>query len=292
VVVGAPPDNALGVTAPAVWNLQVAALCHARGIPFVDVYSTLTDDGSGISGAGRYKTTLNVDNTHPSEIGAKAWAQAIVNAIASWSPFYADPLAAAHNSYSSDATGSFPLNASNAVLLTDTNADGIPDNWTKSQGNAGDTISLVTETGVPGKMLSITRAANGTVDPILLSSSGALVPGHRYRAFLRLKTTGVDAAYLAQIVTTGTGGGNTTSSWAGFDVRLTDSPARAGNALFSLTNWKREVPLSTFSADFVAPAGLPSNTTVWCIQLRGSAASPAYTVEIQPWLVDLTTAGA
>lgn len=294
VVTSAPPANALSFYVPPKWNAQLHRECAKRGVPFIDIYSALVDDGTGSQGAGYYKSTYNSDNTHPSEIGAKAWAQAIVTAISStgWFPFYSDTFAPAHNVYNGD-TASYPMSSANAVMVLDSNSDGVPDTWTKTGGNAGDTLSLVTEPGVPGKMLSITRVAAGTSDVFVQSNSFTIVPGHKYRFFLRIKTSGVDSAYANQISTSGTGSAQTTSSaFQGFDVRLTNSPALGDWALFGLRTWKRDIPLTVFSRDFHVPAGLTSNTTVCLIQLRGSASSTAYTVEVQPFLVDLTAAGA
>lgn len=293
VVVNNPPRNTMTQALSSTitkWNHALARECLERGVPYIDIYRAMTNDGSGTGNAGGYKTTYNVDDVHPSEIGAKAWAQAIVDAVSATWPFYADPLAPAHNTYGGDLLA-YPSNPNNAVLLTDTNADGIPDGWTKLTGNAGDTVALVSESGVPGKMFSITRAAAGATDAAFVVNTFTLVPGHKYRVFLRLKTTGVDAAYENQRVTSGAGGGNTTSNFLGFDVRLTTAVADT-DALFTIWTWRRDIPLTLLVAEFVAPKGLSSNSVQWRVNLRGSAASPAYTVEVQPWIVDLTSAGA
>lgn len=292
IVIGVPPSGGSPTASSTVnhvkWNVAMAHACARRGVQFVDVFAALVDDGSGVAGSGSYKTTWNTDNTHPSEIGAKVWAQAIWTAVQQFFPQYVDHVAPAINGLS-DATF-YPSNTNNGVLLTDTNADGIPDGWSKSGGQAGDTYALVTEAGVPGKMMSLTRAANGASDPILTSTSFVMIGGHKYRVYLRIKTSGVSAAYTAAATTTGTGGGSTTTSFQGFDVRLLTSTEQF-DCLFSLKTWTQDIGLTTLTFDFVAPAGLTYSTCNFVFRLRGGATTPAYTVEIQPQLADLTSIG-
>lgn len=292
IVTAAPPRGGSLVSAtigPIRWNHRMAEECAERGIPFVDSHAVLSDDGSGVAGSGNYLTRYNYDNTHPSEIGAKAWAQAIVDAVGSSSRVVASVNTPTVNNYSGDAVV-FPggTQASNILMLTDTNADGIPDGWSKNQGNAGDTVALVTEPGVKGKMFKVTRVDNGTTDPIYLSGNLTINSQERYRAIVQIKTTGVDAAYDALASTTGTGGGNTSSNFAGFDLRLTAGATH--DDLVSIKTWQRELPLSTLIFDFVAPK-LSSGTSQWTLQLRGGATTPSYSVQVQTFLVNLTQAG-
>jgi lysophospholipase L1-like esterase len=271
------------------WNHAMAAACMKRGIPFVDTYSLITDDGTG-GNPGAYKQKYNVDNTHPSDVGAKAWAQAIVGALqASW-PFYGDPIGAGTNTLVD--TAAFPLNTGNACMVTDTNADGVPDGWTISTKNASDTVALVSESGVQGKLLSITRAANqpqATRTQLTCTSNVAFTAGHRYRLILAIKATGATAAWNALATVNGTGNGFTTSTFLGFSVSLYGSDnAQWG---FSLDHWKLDIPLTRFYHDFTIPAGATAGGSLY-VFLDGDPSTPAYNVEVQPQLVDLTYLGA
>lgn len=176
-------------------------------------------------------------------------------------------------------------------MLIDTNADGIPDGCAKIQGNAGDTISLVQRSGVPGKLMSVTRVAGGATDPVINWNTFTIVPGHRYRALITLETAGLDAAYANRISTTGGPPSVTSSAFLGFDLRLTDSGG-VDDATFAMKTWNRDVPLSTFGFDFTAPKGVSNTNTRWQLRLRGSASDLEYTVIIRTWLIDLTAAGA
>ena len=293
IVMGVAPGGqnptATNIALRTKWNLKLSVACSDRGVAYIDVFSALVDDGSGIAGSGSYKTRYNLDEIHPNDIGAKVWAQALWNGAAPLFPIRPDPLAPSINKMA-DATA-YPYATNNAVLLDDANADGIPDLWAKSQGNAGDTVSLVTEAGVPGKMLSVTRVANGATDPIVKSQNCTVVSGARYRGFLRIKTSGVDAAFDAHASTTGTGGGLTTSSFLGFDIRLMAETGQLD--LFALRGWKGDInELATIAVDFVVPAGLSLTTITWQLRLRGTSTTPAYTVKVQPFLANLTYLGA
>jgi lysophospholipase L1-like esterase len=291
VVTAAPPGGQIAangnISAANKWNHRMSAECAKRGIPYVDTYSAITDDGSG-GNPGSYKFKYNVDNTHPSEIGARAWAQAIVTALTAWWPFYADPIAAPINTVI-DGTA-YPF-STNAVMLTDSNSDGVPDSWNVGTKNAADTIALVSETGVPGKMLSLTRAANqpaGTPTSVFRGVPSALTAGHKYRIYVRLKTSGLDAAYEAQRTTTGAGSGLTSSAFPGFTF---DFSGDSNHALFTMGTWNLDVGLTVFSRDFVCPKGITLTPAV-VVTLNGGTSTPAYTVEFQAFIVDLTYIGA
>lgn len=291
VVVGMAPDAsnpaATAVARKVRFNLRLAHECRKRGVLYVDVFSGLVDDGSGVAGPNSYKTRLNLDNTHPNDIGAKAWAQILWNAVSSAMIPRAQVMGPPTNTMA-DATV-YPFATNNAVMLTDTNADGIPDGWTKSQGTAGDTVALETVAGGPGKMLSITRAANGATDPILQYQTFTLTPGARYKAQLRVGTSGVDAAYDAHATTSGTGGGLTTTTFLGFDIRCMANTGQID--LVSLRGWRRDISMTTVEIEFVVPPGISNTTILWQIRLRGTSTTPAYTVKVQPFLVNLTALG-
>lgn len=139
-------------------------------------------------------------------------------------------------------------------------------------------------------MLSITRASNGATDPILQYQTFTLVPGARYKAQLRVGTSGVDAAYDALATTSGTGGTTTTTTtFLGFDIRCMANTGQID--LVSPRGWRRDISPTTEEIEFVVPQGISNTTIVWQVRLRGTAATPAYTVKVQPFLVNLTAVG-
>lgn len=287
VVTGAPPN---GGNAPIgsdtamrlKWNTALSSACVTRGVPYVDVFSPLADPAHG-----GMKLTYGQDNTHPSSVGAKVWAQAIVNALATAAPFYTDPGGMPMANVVNFDTTTFPFNVNNALLMTDTNADGVPDGYTKQfSSSGGDVSSLVTEAGVPGKMLSSTRGANATGNN-WTTAPVTLIPGKKYRAYIRLKTSGLDAAYNSQLGTVT--GGVQTSSFQGFDLRMI---VNNGDHAFSLTGWKLDIPLSLITFDFVAPSNPGGNAVSWALILNGGSTTPAYTVQAWTWLANLTQIGA
>lgn len=258
------------------WNAAVAQLCVEYGAIWVDVTSALTDVSTGGMAA-----TYASDNTHTAAPGSKVRAQAIVDAVSDIAPRPVPAVARTRNALAGSTI--FPFNGSNSLLLTDTNADGIPDNWSQDVALSGVTPALVDEAGVPGKMFKVTRpsAANGESR---FSSSVTLTPGNRYRAYLRIKTTGVTAAHdaLASVSS-----GITTSSFAGFGVRFLISNS---DTIFSINAWKLDMPLTLLEFDFVMPKR-DSYSASWTIVLPGTVSVPSYSVQVQPWLVNLTALG-
>jgi hypothetical protein len=292
VVTAAPPSGGNASSGAAVkqlrWNMAMAVACMKRGIPFLDTYASLVDDGSGVAGYGIYKQTYNYDNTHPSDIGAKVWAQAIVNALSAYTPLFADPAMISTNAPSGD-TAAFPF-ASNPLMFTDTNADGVPDAW--STNSSAVTASIVTESGAPGKMFSVTRTTGSTTQANISSSASyPLTAGHKYRVYLRIKTSGLDAAWTNSqtLNTAGSPGGLTTSAFPGFSLYLDTA---SSTNVWGFKNWKRDIPLSTYTYDFVCPTGLGTYTPPWRLLMPADVTStPAYTVEFQVYLADLTYLG-
>ena len=116
---GAPSDT----TATRDFILQVnnamSAWCYSQGIPVLDLYTALVDPTDGT-----YLAAYTSDGTHPSSAGVGAAATFNVNLLPQ--QMTRRPLALA-------AGANDPVNlASNGLFLTDTNADGLSDNWLKT----------------------------------------------------------------------------------------------------------------------------------------------------------------
>jgi lysophospholipase L1-like esterase len=129
-------------------NDWITRYASAHGYPLVDFFSPLVDTSTGA-----FSAAYTSDGTHPNNAGAKIMGQALSDALSSWLPPYKPWLPGSNTSNDSN------LLLANPLMLTDTNADGIPDGWSHS-ASVGATDALVTETGVTGHMYAVTRGGN------------------------------------------------------------------------------------------------------------------------------------
>lgn len=255
-----PPSNALTAgneTAISAYNVWIARTAARMGIPCVDFYGALVADNSNFA-AG-----LNSDNIHQSAAGAKVMGQALWTLLQNLVP-QAPPWL----SQDQPTTDTTRLLA-NALFLTDSNADGIPDLWAVS---GSPTVSLGVDTANfgarSGKVWTITRAAaTATVS----TGNITVTPGHRLWWAVKFSTSGVEAA-----------GGSIDLKLAATDLStyllgLNAYPIKdaAGSATYVL------------AGEVVMPAGLPSNQLTFNAMVRVGG-----TIKLaQPTLVDLTAAG-
>lgn len=150
VVATMPPHNTSSWhTTISLWNAWIKQYAASRGVFVLDFNALLTDPATG-----GYITAMGGEDTiHPNSTGYQAMGQlAVTQLLPKLAPAYA-PLSIKNN----DVNNLF----ANGLMLTDTNADGIPDGWSAS-GGSGYTHSLVTVAGVPGKMWRTDMAAGAT----------------------------------------------------------------------------------------------------------------------------------
>jgi lysophospholipase L1-like esterase len=126
-------------------NIWIVRYARTNGIPMVDFYGTLVDTAT----AGSYLAALTADGVHPNGAGAKAMGQAMADSMATW----LSPVTPFLSQNNTDPA----LGLSNSLNLTDTNADGVPDNWTIS--GTGAVGTLVTDAAVKGKYYVATRGS-------------------------------------------------------------------------------------------------------------------------------------
>jgi lysophospholipase L1-like esterase len=238
-------------------NVWIARTATRLGIPLVDFYGATTADN------GNYAAGLNSDNVHPSAAGAKVMGTALWTLLQNVVP--QSSVYISQDQPSIDTTRIL----SNELFLTDTNADGVPDNWSVTQAP---TVGLATDTANfgarSGKVWTITRAA---VNCALSSSTFTVTPGHKLWFAIKFGTTGVEAA--------------------GGSIDLYLAPPNQSTFLVGLFNWpaKDTVGLSPYimAGEVTMPSGLPSNQ----INITGQIRTGGTLKLAQVTLVDLTASG-
>jgi lysophospholipase L1-like esterase len=238
-------------------NLWIQRQARLNGWPCVDLYNACAATGPGASGG--WAAGLNGDNVHPNGKGAKAMGQAVATALQTWTtpgpPFL--PTVPAD-------TASGRYNGLGNPLFTDTNADGTPDGWTLS---GAPTAASAADAAVVGNAFSITRtAADG------FASGPNTIPtsqGDVLQVSTRIKST-VEAS-----------GGNIY-----FAVIDASSEAALG---FQLQGWNVDIPWSTLSVAFKAPAMGAATAMKMKNSARGVAGAQLQIAQVA--LVNLTTAG-
>lgn len=204
-------------------NHWIALTAQKNGWPLFDLHGAATDASNGDWTSG-----YNSDNYHLTAAGAKALGSALWTSLSTYfaqaSPLLADSQA---DRFSFTNAGV----DSNNLFLTDTNADGLGNNWAVT---GSPTTALAADANnYKGNAQAVTRAGgtNGVLTP---SQTVAASTGDRIQLTLRLKTT-VEA------------------SSGVFDVRLVSSPSEA-TTLWTLTDWTKDIPWSTLVVETVAPS--------------------------------------
>ena len=153
-----PPPNPSGAQRllSAKYVQAIRYLASRRDLPVVPLREVWIDPTTG----GYLASYDNGDGIHPNSVGRLAAGQAVYNTLA---PLL--PLGSVNTALF--ATADSPNMLPNGLFLVDTNADGVPDSYTKT--GASITVSLVDATpdGVRGKWLRIQDVTNtfGQVNP-------------------------------------------------------------------------------------------------------------------------------
>jgi hypothetical protein len=157
------------------WIKRHAAL---NGLPLVDLYAVLADQAT----AG-YKTGYDDgDGIHMSPQGAQVAGQAVSDTLTTWLPPHSPWLACSN----ADTTG-----IGNPLMLTDTNADGVPDNFAIDGFSAGVGV-LASDANVLGNKWTVTRAGTDLTARNLTALTAAA--GDRVAGSLRFNTSGLTAS--------------------------------------------------------------------------------------------------
>jgi lysophospholipase L1-like esterase len=157
-------------------------------IPIADINTALVNPTNG-----NYAANMSSDGVHLTALGAKTAGQVIYNAIANYlAPF------APYLPTSNDLTNG----QLNPLMLTDTNADGVPDNFTLA--GAGATAALGADAAVLGNAWTITVAAAQAIgrSSIITASVGDTIYfSCRVKSTVKAFSS---AAYITLLTPTGT----------------------------------------------------------------------------------------
>ncbi len=171
-----PTDNAASASQhqrnTVNYNLGLALMASKKGVPFLDTNSLIVDTTTG-----GLTVAYQSDAEHPNDIGGKIIGIEFAAQILSTGftlPWKA-PLA-----LSNDANSAAALKLTNPLMMTDTNVDGTPDNWTKAGSDgASTTVSIPSGSGdgILGNWMKIVKSAS-TADATLTSSSMSVTAGN------------------------------------------------------------------------------------------------------------------
>lgn len=170
-----PSDNATSIAQHqrnlVNFHMGLALMAQKKGLPFIDTIVPLIDTTTG-----GMQSAYEQDDLHPNEAGNKVVGQYISDKLLSggfpmpWTP----PLAYSNDSNSDDA-----YLLTNPLLLTDTNVDGTPDQWTKGGADSANlTNSLVSGSsdGILGNWLKMVKTTS-TGDASNASASMSVTAG-------------------------------------------------------------------------------------------------------------------
>jgi len=189
-----PPTNTTAQHGDTIkFNTWLKYYAASNGIAVVDFYSLFVDPANG-----NYLAAYYTDGTHPSHSGYLAMGQLVSDKLSPLLPTWGPQLAV-------DNGDGAQLYGTNAVLLTDTNADGVPDGWFAYGGSTGYAHALVADSAVPGKMMQITQTANVSLRAMQRTFTGFTV-GDKIALAGRITT---DGGVRTQVKLTFTGSGTT-----------------------------------------------------------------------------------
>ncbi len=228
-----------------------------NGWEFLDYYSVVTNP---LATGSVFEGSLAQDTIHPNEAGGKALGTYIATQLTRQDT----PVSrlAAHRIASGD--GYLFGNAT----MGDTNADGIPDQFT-STASAGTTtpFAIITDAGCVGKMFQVTRDAAATSNTLAQTASVTVVPGNRYFLGFKVKATVTTPSSTSTVVA----------------QLYSGATYLAG---ITITGFNQSIPLGQFSTEFVMPAGITS------VNFQMQARTGATTIAVgQLTFYDLTALG-
>jgi lysophospholipase L1-like esterase len=186
------------------FNAAVRLNALTLGLDLIDYHKVLTDPATGVYKGGY----CLADNIHPSYLGHKKMGEYAASALASKFPALL-PYLVEHPVDATDAL------AAKGLFLTDTNADGVANNWSLIGGGTGQTYSIVTDADGVTKWQRITVPSTATGSGLLQCIvNGVGSPGDVVELTARVQTSGFDA-----VVTP-----TSTATW-GVEGTLTSAPA-------------------------------------------------------------------
>lgn len=231
----------------------VTAYAASNGWPLVDFFAVLVDSSTG----GYLAGYDNGDGIHPNAAGKKVMAQALVDALTPRLMPFSPPLPQVNPIAQSGNL------LDNALFLTDTNTDGVPDGWTKT-GNA--TVSIVTgDSNIKGNALRITDAASSGFTQVTAAITITGLPGHRLAYTGLVKPAGTTSATVELT----TGGASTNIAM------------RPCNGLTGVSTWQK----------FYLEVTVPGTATSLTAKVTTNGGAAVDLAVAQLGVFDLTAAG-
>ena len=182
---GTPPDTDVIRNSQDLINAWLRKYCRDNDITFVGINHLIMNPANRqwLSGMNH-----NSDGVHLSSVAADVCGKAVADAVMHRMPSVLNPLVTSNI----DATNM----VANALGLTDSTADGIPDSWSALGAPTGGTAvhTLEAVSGWPGKAICIEQQANTNVRQLYqgfnTSQGGGWAVGDILRCGIRWKVTG------------------------------------------------------------------------------------------------------
>lgn len=211
-----PPRNDSGNTGVGPLNYAIQAFAETNGLDVLPFHAALVNPATG-----QYQAALQVgDGVHPSTAGMKAMADAAITAgFGSLLPIRSTP------TVKSPVDGT-DLLGGKGLFLTDSNSDGVADNWNIGGNFSAITRSIVTPSGgdgLAGNWARTVVAAGTTGGFAYLQATGAITPGGTplLELALRVRITGATstgATPSIQLIPTGGATADATTFGYGTDI--------------------------------------------------------------------------
>ena len=241
-----PNDLSPKNTNMAKWNLWLFRLSQENGLPFINWSRDLTNpaDNAWLSGYN-----LPGDNTHPDRNGCLAMGTFFRDAFLAWisGDRRLDPPLVVYNGDPSNKH-------SNGMNLTDTNSDGLADNWFQFNVTTGGAVGTPTrvdpdgsDTITKGKWQKIVRneGAASTFCYIRSNTDFAMSAGQRWAVGCRFQCDIAEADPIGQVGQVG--------------ISDTTSNTNHPQLRWFVNNITYDIPPTTFWQEFVVDgAGIPN----------------------------------
>lgn len=237
----------------------IIAYAADTGFPLADPYSKLVDPAS----LGYLSAYDSGDHIHPNAAGLRLYGQSIVDALTPYLPPWNVP--GVLNNLASTSANLLD----NATFAVDTNADGVPDGWTKAGSG---TVGLTTgDPAIVGNALRLSDAASSGLTTV--SSTVTVAAGGR-----RLLFTGL-------IKCPGAGGNFALTTNGTHPVSLT-----ALTGFFANTGWVE--PFSTWQRFYLEGRCSPNTTSITLTLSSTTVGGPGLDCSVaQLGIYDLSACG-
>lgn len=171
-----PSDNAASLATHQrnlpIYNTGLFLMARKKGLALIDANHTIVNTTTGA-----IQTALRLDELHMNSDGAQLFGTYIANRLKdsgfTFPRDYPYPI-------TNDANTAVAYKLANPLMLTDTNADGTPDQWTKGGADVANlTVSNPSGTsdGILGKWMRLTKTTT-TGDAQVQSTSFTMTPGN------------------------------------------------------------------------------------------------------------------